>query len=262
MHPWIFQIGGFKLATYGVLAACGYMAALLYARRNARLSGFDPEKFWDLAAVLIIGALLGGKMAYAAIFWDGFGGSFSERLLNMVRDLRSGFVFMGGLAGAAFSGGAYLYCRRISLPDTADMVAPAVALGHAIGRLGCFFAGCCYGLPTASFWGVRFTDPGCLVPNGLLGIQLHPVQLYESAGNLALFGLLDFLFRRRNRLPRGAVFLAYAAGYSALRFALEFFRGDERGGFFLRLSPSQLAGIAIISVCAVLYAKLPARETQ
>jgi len=260
MHPYIFKIGGFHLASYGVLAACGYLAALLYAKRNARLSGVDGEKFWDLSALLIMGALLGGKITYAALFWNSFGEGFLERLVNVARDFRSGFVFMGGFAGAALAGAVYLRHCRLSLPDAADMLAPAIALGHAIGRLGCFLAGCCYGSPAPSFLGVRFTDMNCLVPERWLGVPLYPVQLYEAAGNLALFAGLNFLFMRRGNFRRGAVFLAYASGYSLLRFALEFLRGDERGGFFAGLSPSQLAGIAIIIVCAVFHKKLPARE--
>jgi phosphatidylglycerol:prolipoprotein diacylglycerol transferase len=133
--------------------------------------------------------------------------------------LREGFVFYGGFLGATLAG--WLYCRaqRLSFGRVADACAPALALGHAFGRLGCFANGCCYGKVCDLPWAVRF--PAGHVAHG---IAVHPVQLYEAAGNLAIFtGLM--LVARRRRFP-GQVWWGYVFAYAALRFAVEFFRGD------------------------------------
>jgi phosphatidylglycerol:prolipoprotein diacylglycerol transferase len=262
MHPYLFTIGRFRLATYGVLVALGYLAALFYARTNARRIAFDEEQFWDMFAALIIGAVMGGKILYAVLFWHGFGDSFFGRLWGVLRDFRSGFVYLGGLAGAISVGYWYLRKNAIEFFSTADMLAPAIALGHAIGRIGCFMAGCCYGLPTSGRFGVVFNDPDCLVPSYYLGVPLHPVQLYESVCNLLLFLALHRMFLAREKFRKGAVFMAYACGYALVRFSLEFLRGDERGGFFLWLSPSQWGAVAMLIVCVLYHDKLPQRSTE
>ena len=260
MHPFVFTIGSFRLASYGVLAALGYLTALFYARGNARRIAFDEEQFWDMFAAIIIGAVLGGKLLYVLLFWSGFGDTFFGRLWGVLRDFRSGFVYFGGLAGAI--GAGYWYLRKNSLEflAAADMMAPAIALGHTIGRIGCFMAGCCYGSPTNSILGVRFTDPDCLVPSYYQGVRLHPVQLYESLGNLILFIGLHQMFMERNRFRKGAVFMAYGCGYAFLRFWLEFLRGDDRGSYLLWLSPSQWGAVAILVICVLYHDKLPLRR--
>ncbi|MFA5162325.1 MAG: prolipoprotein diacylglyceryl transferase [Elusimicrobiales bacterium] len=256
MHPYLFSIGDFRLASYGAFAAAGYLAAMVYARYNARRAGFDLNVLWDLFAALIAGALLGGKIAYVALLWNSFPGEGLSRMWAVLRDFRNGFVFLGGFAGGAAAG--YWFSRRakFSFWAAADMLAPAIALGHAIGRIGCFMAGCCHGSPS-HFLAVRFTDPDCLVSNNLLGVPLHPAQLYESAGNFALFAILHTIYPKRR--GEGAVFAAYCAGYSVLRFCLEFLRGDERGGGAMGLSPSQIGALFVLALCAVYYARRHAK---
>jgi len=248
MHPYIFSIGTFHLAAYGVLAALGYLCALIYSRYNARRAGFDLELLWDLFAILIIGALLGGKIVYAALFWHDLGDDFLGRLWATIRDFRNGFVFMGGFAGAVLAGAWYAKRKAFSFWSAADMLAPAIALGHAIGRIGCFMAGCCHGSPANSALSVTFTDPDCLVSARYIGVPLHPTQLYESAGNFALFLALHFMYGRKHKT--GAVLAAYCGGYCVLRFCVEFLRGDERGAFMFGLSPSQIACIIVLALCA------------
>jgi len=256
MFPYLINIGGFKLATYGVLAAAGYLAGALYAGRRAKLAGIKSETYWNLLSAVVIGALLGGKIFYAAIFWKAYGSGFAEPLINILRDFRFGFVFYGGFFGALAAGAWYVRREKIRFLEAADWFAPAIPLGHAIGRLGCFAAGCCYGKP-AAFLAVRFTNPQCLVETNLLGVPLHPVQLYEAAGNFILFLALHFLAKKKLPSREGGLILAYAAGYSVLRFFLEFLRADDRGPFFAGLSPSQLAAVAALLFCAAIYKKLP-----
>ena len=249
MHPVIFQLGFFKLPAYGLMVACGYLAAIYYVFRRAPASGFRKDDVSDLVFYTVLSAMLGAKLFYAVTYWDQFGAGFAARLAYVLRSFQYGFVFYGGLlcGAAAF----YLLARRrrLDFPAAADLFAPALALGHAFGRVGCFLAGCCYGSPTACSVAVTFTDPASEVATHLLGLPLHPVQLYESAGNLLIFALLSAALSRSaaGRLPRGSAALLYAALYSLLRFSLEFLRGDDRGGALFGLSPAQSISVLVFA---------------
>lgn len=267
MRPYLFSIAGINVATYGFFVAFGYIAGVIYLRRNVPLR-IKPDEFWNLIFAILVGAILGGKIFYVATFWDGFGYTFMERIINVIKDFRYGFVFYGGFAGAATAG--FIYARRISIPfwETADFAAPAIALGHAIGRLGCLAAGCCYGYPTTMPWAIVFNNPLCLVDKRYLGVGLHPTQLYESLGNFALFLLLHYYLMvspHKNGIEavgakRGAVMLLYIAGYSVLRFMVEFYRGDDRGNPILWVSQAQFIAVLCIIACLVVYRFLPQNE--
>ena len=253
MHPYIFSFGNFHLPAYGLMVAAGYLAALLYINAKAKTFALDKEKLLDLVFWTIISGLAGAKFLYAATYWDSFGRNFLERAVYLFKTFQYGFVFYGGLiSGAA----AFFIKARKSGQDflkTADLCAPALALGHAFGRLGCFFAGCCHGRPTDSIFGVVFSDPRCEVNPALLGLKIHPTQLYEAAGNLLIFLLLNYMLSKEQKSARnGAVIVTYAALYCALRFSVEFFRGDDRGGFMLGLSPAQIISLFVF-ISVILY---------
>jgi phosphatidylglycerol:prolipoprotein diacylglycerol transferase len=146
----------------------------------------------------------------------------------------------------------YLKLKHLNIWKTADLIAPGVALGHAVGRIGCFFAGCCYGkecdLPIA----VKFTNPDSLAP---LGVYLHPTQLYSVFSNLVLFFILSGLQKRKKF--NGMVFLSYIMLYSLFRSIIEFFRGDFRGNFFFEfISMSQGIGLLVSMIALILLIKL------
>jgi phosphatidylglycerol:prolipoprotein diacylglycerol transferase len=188
----------------------------------------------------IVGGLLGAK-ALLLVRSPDLG---AMELLSSAGDFYGGFI--GGLAASA----AFLW-RHPGLPfwRSADIAAPAIALGQAIGRIGCFMVGDDFGRPTSVPWSVTFTSPDAARLGGApLGVPLHPVQLYESAVCLALFGFLLWLARRRHR--DGDIIIAYTALYAIGRFVLEFFRGDADRGFVFGglLSTSQFIGIAMLIV--------------
>ena len=127
----------------------------------------------------------------------------------------------------------------------------ALPLGHAIGRVGCFLAGCCFGHPTTLPWGVAFTDPHSLVAREYLGVPLHPTQLYEVVANLILFFILQHMYKKPHK--NGAIVAAYVIGYGVIRFGIEFFRGDFRGEYIGMFSPSQLIALLALSAGAALW---------
>jgi phosphatidylglycerol:prolipoprotein diacylglycerol transferase len=182
-------------------------------------------------------------------------GYFRENPREIVSLVRSGGVFYGGLILAVLV--AFWYMRRAGLPvwTTCDVFAPGIALGHAVGRLGCLLAGCCYGRPTSMPWGITFTDPFAASNVGTpLGVPLHPTQIYEAGAELLILGVL-LLTERRGRGFAGRTFWLYMLLYGVSRFVIEHFRGDERGFVFDVLSTSQFISVVIVplSVAMLLY---------
>jgi phosphatidylglycerol---prolipoprotein diacylglyceryl transferase len=245
MYPELFRIGNFPVNTYGVLLALAFLAALLVAARLGARDGLPRERIYDLGLWMLLAALVGSKVL---MLWTE--PSYAEDPLHLISldFLRSGGVFYGGLIGAVMTG--YLLARYYGLAwwKTADAFAPGIALGQAIGRQGCFAAGCCWGKPTSLPWGVRFTPLGHEVTGVPLGVDLHPTQLYESAATLFLFLFLLWLHRRKRF--SGQVILFYAVLYSIIRFAIEFLRDDPRGDVaglttLTGLSTSQLISLVV-----------------
>jgi phosphatidylglycerol:prolipoprotein diacylglycerol transferase len=245
MYPEIFRIGNFPINTYGVLLALAFLSALLIAARLAARDGLPRERVYDLGLWILLAAIVGSKVLM--LFTEPEYREDPARLISL-DFLRSGGVFYGGFIAAVIAG--YFLIRRYKLPwwKTADAFAPGLALGNAIGRQGCFAAGCCWGKPTSLPWGVEFTEAGNKVTGVPLGVHLHPTQLYESFGALFIFLFLIWLHRRKRF--SGQVILLYAVLYGAMRFTIEFFRDDPRGDILglttlTGLSTSQMLSIIV-----------------
>ncbi|MEZ5393638.1 MAG: prolipoprotein diacylglyceryl transferase [Bryobacterales bacterium] len=221
MCPRLVTIGPFSLPAYGVLVALGFLLGLHLAGRLAKRSGLDPNHVTNLGVSIAIAAIVGAKV-FMIFSRAGYYFSDLSRLFSL-NTLQAGGVFYGGLLAAL--GTAYYYVNKHGLPwlPTADVLAPAAAAGHAVGRLGCFAAGCCWGQPSDAPWSVVFTDPAAHDFTGVpLGIHLHPTQLYESFGT-ALIAL--WLYRRFGKAHApGVIFGWYLVLYSSFRFCVEFFR--------------------------------------
>jgi len=251
VHPKLFTFPGFDifgrhlepvLHSYGVLLAIAFVAGLVVASWQAKRSGLDSARIADMAVYVLIAGLVGAKLLLVIVEWKYYVANPGQ----ITSILQSGGVFYGGLLGAIPV--ALWYARKQALPgwQTADILAPGVAIGQAIGRLGCFCAGCCYGRPASVPWAVTFTDPYAFKQVGTpLDIALHPTQLYESAATLVIFGLLVWMAPRKKFY--GQITLAYVMLYAAARFAIEFYRGDSVRGsvFFPWLSTSQFIAAAM-----------------
>jgi phosphatidylglycerol:prolipoprotein diacylglycerol transferase len=246
------SFGPFTLHTYGVLLAIAFVAGLWIAGRHARRAQLDPEKITDLAVYVLIAGLIGAKLGLLLVEW----GYYSKNWRELFSLLQSGGVFYGGLI-AAFPV-AWWYSRKHALPGwrAADALAPAGVLGQAIGRLGCFAAGCCFGKPTSVAWAVTFRDLYAARAVGTpIDTPLHPTQLYESGATFLIF-LALLAIARRKRFD-GQVALSYVLLYSVARFVIEFFRGDvARGSVFGgALSTSQFLAVLLVLGAAALWPK-------
>jgi phosphatidylglycerol:prolipoprotein diacylglycerol transferase len=223
MHPILFQFGAITVYTYGVLVATGVILGLLFARRQAARAGLPPREIWNLGIYMILSALIVSKLWLVFSEWSYYRANPSAIL--SVTLLQSGGTFYGGVLGAVLTILAYSRFQKLPLLPVFDISAGALPLVHAIGRLGCFAAGCCYGKPTTLPWGVTFTDEAAARMAGTpLGTSLHPTQLYEAAAEFLNFLFLVWL-RARQRFA-GQILGSYFILYGIERGVIEFFRGD------------------------------------
>jgi len=251
------NVGPLTLHTYGVLLAVAFLAGLWVASRQARRAGLDPGRITDMAVYVLIAGLVGAKLLLLVVEWS----YYSANPKELFSILQSGGVFYGGLLAALPV--AWWYARRHDLDGwkTADVLAPAVVLGQAVGRLGCFAAGCCYGRPTDVAWAVTFRDVTATRTVGTpIDVALHPTQLYESLACLAILGALLWMAPRKRF--HGQVVLAYVVLYAVARFVIEFYRGDVARGFLFggALSTSQFVSILMVAGAALLLPYLLKRE--
>jgi len=262
MYPRLFELGPITLYTYGVLLAAAYLVGLKLAMVRAKARALDANRVLDLGIYIIISALVGAKLLLLVTDFRTFRADPRE-LLTLAR---SGGVFYGGLILAVIV--ALWYIRRVGLPlwTTCDVFAPGIALGHVVGRFGCFFAGCCYGKPTTKPWGITFTDPFAASNVGTpLGVPLHPTQLYEAGAELLILIVLLVTERKGRPFP-GRTFWLYMLLYAISRFIIEFFRGDDRGTVFM-FSTSQfisllLAPLAVAMLVYLSRAQSPVPERK
>lgn len=251
MYPELFRIGTFPVTTYGIFLAVGMLLALFAASRLAARDGLPKERIYDLGLWVLVGGLVGSKLLMILV---------EPGVQVFTLDfLRSGGVFYGGLIGGFLAVAILVPLYKLSFWKVADAFAPAVAIGQAFGRQGCFSAGCCWGKETHLPWGVHFTDLGheytgvpVYGPDGS-DLFLHPTQLYESFIMLAVFGFLIYLHKRKKF--DGQVLIAYGIIYALVRFSIEFVRDDPRGDLWgitgaTGLSTSQMVSllVAIVSM--------------
>src|SRR5437588_1221402 len=256
MYPRLLELGPVTVYTYGVLLAAAYLLGLRLAMARAKQRGLDATRVLDLGIYIIISALVGAKLLLLITDFQ----TFRHDPRELFTLARSGGVFYGGLIVAVTV--ALWYIRRAGLPlwTTCDVFAPGIALGHAIGRFGCLFAGCCYGRPTTEPWGITFTDPFAAANVGTpLNQPLHPTQLYEAAAELLILAFL-IVTERKGRPYPGRTFWRYMLLYAVTRFIIEFFRGDERGTVFM-FSTSQLISLLLAPLAIFMLFYLGRRVT-
>jgi len=245
MRPILFQIGGIPVFSYGVLVATGVLLALWYGRRRAARVGVDPDKLWSLGIYGVLASLLGAKLWLIATAWEYY--SANPREIFSVAMFQSGGTFYGGVFGGVIGVVLYAHFQKMPLLPVFDICCAAIPLGHSIGRLGCFMAGCCFGKPTEVAWGVKFTDPVAAQLAGTpLGIHLHPTQLYEAALEFLNFLFLVWLGKRQRF--SGQIAGTYMILYGFERGILEFFRGDPGRTMMFHDSISLMQIVSIILI--------------
>lgn len=246
MYPVLFELGLIKLYSYGFMIALGAGAGIWYmARQGKKEVGLTFDQVNTLFLLIFAAAFIGGKVF---LFFEEPSYYISQPM-KLISG--KGFVFYGSFLFAIPTMVWFFRKQKLPLYKMLDVMAITTCLVHMFGRLGCFLAGCCYGVPTAGLFGVVFTDPACSAEP--LGTPLHPTQLYEAG--FILIVMLFLLYLRDRRSFYGQLFLTYMILYALGRFVIEYFRGDIARGFIIEdyLSHSQFVALLIAVVVGAVY---------
>lgn len=244
VHFLSHRLGPFHIYSYGFMLMLGFAVGIAWGCREARRRGLSPDLVLDYGLWALLSAIGGARAVFVLLNLP----DYAQAPLTIVTG-RGGLSFHGGLAGALLA--LYFFCRKrgVRFTEMTDLLAPALPLGFAFARIGCFLNGCCYGVPTHLPWACQFVNsdlPGGHTPPS------HPVQLYSSVLNLGLFALLAWAGRRPRF--RGELTLWYLGLYSILRFGLEFLRRGVTGKIFvLGLTEAQVASLVIIAFTLVCF---------
>lgn len=261
MHEIALTIGSLKIHWYGIMVALGFVLAILVLLKERTRAGITADNVFDLGLIAVFGGVFGARLFYVIQFHHQFAG----KPLEVFRIDKGGLVFYGGFLLAFLVVWRYCRWKKISFLRVMDIFAPAVAMGHASGRIGCFLQGCCFGRPTSSWPSAVFpagsapalrypAEPADLyagVRTACDSLPLIPVQLYEAACNFLIALLLIWLLKKIRR--PGGVAAIYLAAYAVMRFCMELMRGDHTDhiGMF---TPSQaIALFVMLPVAAVVF---------
>jgi phosphatidylglycerol:prolipoprotein diacylglycerol transferase len=262
------RFGPVYIRSWGFMLLVAMVAALLWMAHSGRRCGIQPAFLVDLGLVVLVVAIIGARLMYVALDWS----QFSAAPLSIFKVWEGGLSFHGGLIGGIAAGYGLARLRRVKFSVLADLAAPALALGYAFARIGCFLNGCCYGGACSTFWGVRFA-PGSEAAAFSLGLPpgavahgwgnpLYPTQLMDCALSLIVFGIL-VLSRPLFKRP-GHLFVAYIGLYAVERFVVEFWRAGASGRPFPGipfLTWAQMASVGMLLVAAIILAATwPRRE--
>ncbi len=238
MFPVILVLGPITIYSYGVMMALAAMTCAYLLAKDAARHNIAKETVYDFLFTCVLWGILGARFFYIGLYWPHFVNNWWE--IPMLQN--GGLAWQGGFLGGAIAGVLFLRQRKMSLRLWLDLTAPYIALGQAIGRIGCFLNGCCYGKPAA--WGIYFP---------VHQAQLHPTQLYET---FALFFIFVLLKKAINKAHKSGIIFVYYLWLAAIeRFIVEFFRADHEG-LYLGLSLFQWVATAIFIAGVVLYVRL------
>ncbi len=220
MFPVLFHAGSFVVHTYGVVLMLAFLVALGRAYTVAKRQAdpdMPPDNILDVGIWMIVIGVLGARLMFVVIGWHDYSRA-PDFPGNIFKVWQGGLSFHGGLFGGI--GALVVYCliKRMSILKVADLFVPSVMIAYAIGRIGCFLNGCCYGAPTAMPWGVRFLDDG----TGHLTPPSHPTQLYATA--LAALFFIGLVYAERHRRYLGQVSCWFLLGTATERFIMEIWR--------------------------------------
>ena len=248
MSPVIFSLGNFSLRWYGVLAALGFLSALFLMQINRKHARLSSDQVTNIVMTGMLSGVIGARIFYVVQNWS----YYKLHPEAIIRIDQGGLVFYGGFILALFL--LIFYIRKFCRTDVVrvlDIMAPALPAAHALGRIGCFFNGCCYGKPAQIFCAVSY-PPGSEPFKHYGPMPLHPVQLYEAVLNIILSLLLWWILRKYGK--RGVTMAAYIFAYGILRFLDEFFRGDH-SDFVQGFTPAQVIGFGMIPLGLILLIK-------
>ncbi len=253
MFRTLFHIGPLEIHTYGVMQAIAFFTVIFISVRKAKKMGIDPNIIFDLAIWVLVSVVIGARIWYVAEHFN----EYSQNLIDILKIWEGGLVFYGGFIAAILGGFLFLRLKKLSFTKIGDTIAPSLPIGVAIGRIGCFLNGCCYGKVSEKF-GIPFPSrefppayadqlrENLIKPGATESLPVIPTQLYAVLDNLIIFAILIVLSRRRKPF-QGFLIWVFFGLYGIQRFIIDFFRHYEGAAkVFKVLSLSQITSICIV----------------
>jgi len=256
MYRILFTIGSFPIYSYGVMIALALVAAILFAMREAKRSGENPERILDLSLYIILGVMIGGRVGYVLTHLD----YYTANPVQILYFRQGGLSFIGGFFAAYFLCWLYIKRTKISFWKYADIIAPSIALGIGIGRIGCFLNGCCYGVVSENY-GIKFPslhmppmylqqlNDGLIASGSTHSLPVIPTQLYSSLYGFLIFFILHWM--KKYKKYDGFLMLSFFILFSISRFIIEFFRFYENNYKVFNLftiTQTILLGVILVSL--------------
>lgn len=251
MRPILFELpGGFKVFGYGLMLFLAYLASINMTAWRARKGHLNPGFAFDMATWLFIGGLVGARAFFVIQYRRNF-----DSFFDIFKIWEGGIVFYGSLIGGTIALLLFWYFYRFPFLPMADAIAPAICIGMAIGRLGCFLNGCCYGDRCELPWAVSFPSVsapfkdqvarGLIPPTAIHSLPLHPTQLYLTIDGLVLLGVVLAFWPHRK--ADGQAMALYFLLYAITRTLVEELRNDESAQY-LGMTISQMISVGVFGV--------------
>ena len=234
MHPILFTIGPITIYSYGVMLALAVLICTYLLSLDAKRYNISQETAYDLVFWCMLWGIIAARIFYVFIAWD----YYKDNLLEIPMLQKGGLAWQGGFLGGTLAGVWFARRRKLSLRPLLDLAAPYIALGQSIGRIGCFFNGCCFGKPVA--WGIYFPTHQA---------RLYPTQLFETVGLFVIFLILKYAQKKPHQA--GFIFIFYLWLAAIERFIVEFYRADH-DLLWLGLSLAQYVALAVFTAGLVL----------
>jgi phosphatidylglycerol:prolipoprotein diacylglycerol transferase len=269
VYPILFHLGSFPVHSYGVMIALAFVSGLWTATLRSRRERISGEIIADVTLWIMIGAIIGARAVYVTTYWRE---EFADQPFSEIFMIQhGGLVYYGGLIGSMIAGMIYIRWKKLPLWKITDILAPSIALGNVLGRIGCLLNGCCYGRVCAAPWAIRFPNGSYAweqhYQQGLVGehdpsLPVHPTEIYDALLNFIVYLFLAWLFRHKKF--DGQIFATYLLCYAVTRSFVEHFRGDYSNlHYHFGLTPAQLVSVPIfiagLAMAAILSRRVPAK---
>ena len=233
MHPELFRIGPFAVHSYGVMLALSFILGIFIAGKNGQKRGIKSDEIVNVGFIVILASIVGARLFYVLFHLEEFRGRWIYAFWPVQEDGTiglGGLILLGGFLMAVFSSAVYMYYKKLNFWEVADSIAPSIALGVFLTRIGCYLNGCCFGNACDLPWGVVF--PPYSPAGSVMGdIHIHPTQLYSSLYGLSIFIFLQWLGQKPR--PDGLLISLFLILYGISRFFVDFYRYYESQMFLI-----------------------------